>query len=101
LDQWHPSTAALPPACSTDALILLHVLVHHGVPLEEAVAKLPLLKQAMIDHFIANEQQAGEGLELLPGVLPLLQKLATRPDVALCLVTGNLEPIGKPVSPMN
>ncbi|EFN54995.1 hypothetical protein CHLNCDRAFT_134806 [Chlorella variabilis] len=79
---------------STDALILLHVLVHHGVPLEEAVAKLPQLKQAMVDHFLANKQQAGEGLELLPGVLPLLEALAARPDVAVCLVTGNLEPIG-------
>jgi phosphoglycolate phosphatase-like HAD superfamily hydrolase len=48
----------------------------------------------MIDHFLANSEQAGEGLELLPGVLPLLQALAARGDVAVCLVTGNLEPIG-------
>ncbi|KAL4857292.1 Eukaryotic translation initiation factor 2 subunit alpha [Chlorella vulgaris] len=48
----------------------------------------------MIDHFLAHSNQAGEGLELLPGVLPLLNALAARPDVAVCLVTGNLEPIG-------
>jgi hypothetical protein len=64
------------------------------VPLEQAVAKLPQLKQAMIDHFKANHEHAGEGLELLPGVRQLLQALATRSDVAICLVTGNLEPIG-------
>lgn len=80
--------------CSTDALILLKVLRHHGISLEDGVAKLPLLKQAMIDHFLAHSKQAGEGLELLPGVLPLLNALAARPDVAVCLVTGNLEPIG-------
>lgn len=39
-------------------------------------------------------QHAGEGLELLPGVLPLLEALAARDDVAVALVTGNLEPIG-------
>ena len=50
--------------------------------------------QAMVDHFLANKQLAGEGLELLPGILPLLETLAARSDVAVCLVTGNLEPIG-------
>ena len=39
-------------------------------------------------------QLAGEGLELLPGVLPLLEALAARDDVAVGLVTGNLESIG-------
>lgn len=42
----------------------------------------------------ALHQLAGEGLELLPGVLPLLEALAARQDVAVGLVTGNLEPIG-------
>ena len=38
--------------------------------------------------------RAGDGLELLPGVLELLQRLQQRDDVAVGLVTGNLEPIG-------
>ncbi|PRW57041.1 haloacid dehalogenase [Chlorella sorokiniana] len=79
---------------STDALILLKVLVHHGVPLEQAAARLPEMQAAMVAHFEANKQLAGEGLELLPGVLPLLEALAGRDDVAVGLVTGNLEPIG-------
>lgn len=33
-------------------------------------------------------------MELLPGVLELLQRLQARKDVAVGLVTGNLEPIG-------
>lgn len=48
----------------------------------------------MIDYYLANQDQAGEGVELLPGVQPLLEALARRGDVAVCLVTGNLEPIG-------
>ena len=49
---------ALPP-CSTDALILLKVLVHHGVPLEQAAAKLPDMQAAMVAHFQANKQVCG------------------------------------------
>ncbi|KAL4452286.1 hypothetical protein ABPG75_007948 [Micractinium tetrahymenae] len=79
---------------STDALILLKVLVHHGILREEAEAKLPQLQAAMIEHFTRNAAQAGEGLELLPGVRELLEALAARSDVSICLVTGNLEPIG-------
>lgn len=45
--------------CSTDALILLKVLVHHGVPLEQAAAKLPDLQAAMVAHFQANKQVRG------------------------------------------
>lgn len=79
---------------STDALILLKVLVHHGISKEDAVARLPELQQAMIAHFVGNQGQAGEGLEILPGVQLLLETLAARSDVSVCLVTGNLEPIG-------
>ena len=80
---------------STDALILLKVLMHHGIDRDEAAAALPALQAAMLAHFAEHAgATAGEGLELLPGVLPLLQALAARSDVAVCLVTGNLEPIG-------
>ena len=122
-------------ARSTDALILLKVLTHHGVSQEEAAAKLPDLMAAMVEHYLSNAAQAGEGLELLPGVQALLEALAARrcasvraslprldacpnpaapshpcpalpppppcccllfgcSDVAVGLVTGNLEPIG-------
>lgn len=56
-----PATAHLwPLPChSTDALILLKVLVHHGVPLEQAAAKLPDMQAAMVAHFQANTQVGG------------------------------------------
>eukprot|EP00887_Chlorella_sp_A99_P007702 scaffold20.g7702.t1 len=79
---------------STDPLILVKVLVHHGVPKSEAMERLPQLKQAMVEHYLANKDRAAEGLEILPGVVELLTALQAREDVAICLVTGNLEPIG-------
>lgn len=45
------------PGCSTDALILLKVLVHHGIPREQAEAQLPRLQAAMIEHFTQNAAQ--------------------------------------------
>lgn len=38
--------------------------------------------------------RAGSGLELLPGVKTLLEKLKDTPNVRTALVTGNLQPIG-------
>ena len=58
------------------------------LPLLQAMESLPELQAAMVDYFLANAAQAGEGLEVLPGVVPLLTYLRERGDVAVCLVTG-------------
>ena len=79
---------------STDPLILVKVLEFHGIPHADAMAKLPEMQQAMIDHFLAHKDAAATGLEVLPGVVELLTALQARDDVAICLVTGNLQPIG-------
>lgn len=79
---------------STDPLIILAVLEHHGVPRDEASSKLGEVQEAMIHFFLENASEAATGLEILPGVIPLLTKLKTLPHVATALVTGNLEPIG-------
>lgn len=55
LSPTHPAC----PGCSTDALILLKVLVHHGIPREQAEAQLPRLQAAMIEHFTKNASQVG------------------------------------------
>lgn len=60
---------------STDPLILIKVLEVSGVPSDKARAQLPALKQAMLAHFEANRGNAGNGLQLLPGVLQLMQTL--------------------------
>ncbi|KAL6765250.1 HAD-like domain-containing protein [Haematococcus lacustris] len=81
---------------STDPLICIAVMMYHGISKEEALAKLPEVKAAMNSYFMEKAaQDAGTGIELLPGVLDLLNALADMPAAAAtCLVTGNLEPIG-------
>ncbi|KAI8477326.1 MAG: halo-acid dehalogenase-like hydrolase [Monoraphidium minutum] len=78
----------------TDPLIAVKVMMHHGIPKSTALERLPELEAAMTDHFTRHQERAGQGLVLLPGVRQLLERLQERPDVATCLVTGNLEPIG-------
>jgi phosphoglycolate phosphatase-like HAD superfamily hydrolase len=85
----------VPHSGSTDPLILLAVLDHHGVERAAARAALPAMQDAMVAHYLAaGAAAAAAGLEVLPGVRELLAALAARGDVATCLVTGNLEPIG-------
>jgi phosphoglycolate phosphatase len=79
---------------STDPLILVKVLEFHGISEEKAMASLPEMQNAMINHFLEHKDRAATGLEVLPGVVELLTALQERDDVAVCLVTGNLEPIG-------
>ncbi|KXZ54465.1 hypothetical protein GPECTOR_4g530 [Gonium pectorale] len=79
---------------STDPLIIIKVLEHHGIQKEEAMARLPEIQAAMERYFQEHTDQAAVGLELLPGVRELLARLQALPNAATCLVTGNLEPIG-------
>lgn len=78
----------------TDPLIAVKVMMHHGMPKDKAMQRLPELQAAMVEHFTQNLDRARLGLHILPGVQRLLETLQARPDVATCLVTGNLEPIG-------
>lgn len=41
----------------------------------QAMAKLPEMEAAMIEHYQQNQERAGAGIELLPGVLDLLKAL--------------------------
>eukprot|EP01026_Neomeris_dumetosa_P058165 TRINITY_DN5394_c0_g1_i2.p1 TRINITY_DN5394_c0_g1~~TRINITY_DN5394_c0_g1_i2.p1 ORF type:complete len:169 (-),score=35.18 TRINITY_DN5394_c0_g1_i2:203-709(-) len=52
------------------------------------------MEQAMIDYATERKEVVSEGLEILPGVQNLLKTLKDRDDVLVCLVTGNLQPIG-------
>ncbi|CAK9861062.1 unnamed protein product [Sphagnum jensenii] len=79
---------------STDPLIILNTLEYYGIPQETAAPKLPELKAKMVEYAKQHSSEVGEGLEILPGVLPLLDALSRRNDVIIGLVTGNLEEIG-------
>jgi len=79
---------------STDMLVTESVLKFHGYDDDFIWAKMPEHVQAMSEYALACDVDAPHGLELLPGVLELLRRLKDRSDVVVCLVTGNLEPIG-------
>ncbi|KAF8378170.1 hypothetical protein HHK36_029507 [Tetracentron sinense] len=86
----------------TDPGVIVNTLVHYGIPSEVgsfhtwdvATEKLPVLKSRMIEYVREHAKDVGEGLEVLPGVDFLLQALSSNENVAIGLVTGNLEEIG-------
>jgi hypothetical protein len=71
---------------STDPLIILNTLEYYGIPQETAAPKLPELKAKMVEYAKQHSSEVGEGLEILPGVLPLLDALSRRNDVIIGLV---------------
>ena len=78
---------------STDQLVAADVLRFHGVEEDAIWSKMPAVCASMVEFAAANETDAAEGLEILPGVQTLLETLAARDDCVVALVTGNLEPI--------
>lgn len=78
----------------TDPLIIKKVLQHAGADGAEVMERMPELQEAMCTYFEENSALAGEGIEVLPGVVELLKALQRRGDCVTCLVTGNLERIG-------
>ncbi|RWR83761.1 hypothetical protein CKAN_01252900 [Cinnamomum micranthum f. kanehirae] len=78
---------------STDPAVIVNTLVHYGIPSEVALEKLPDLKSKMVEFATQNAKDIGEGLQVLPGVASLLQILSSKENVAIGLVTGNLEDI--------
>ncbi len=53
---------------------------------QTAAPKLPELKAKMVEYAKQHSSEVGEGLEILPGVLPLLDTLSRRNDVIIGLV---------------
>jgi phosphoglycolate phosphatase len=78
---------------STDKLIIRSVLEFHEIPTERIDNELENVANAMVEYATENVHDAGNGIELLPGVLELLTKLSERDDCIVTLVTGNLQPI--------
>eukprot|EP00960_Hanusia_phi_P045893 757480-Hanusia_phi.AAC.7 len=71
----------------------MKVLLARGYDKQLVVDKLPAMKDAMVKFARQHEDEAAEGMELLPGVRELLEALKQREDVCVGLVTGNLEEI--------
>jgi phosphoglycolate phosphatase len=74
----------------TDPGIVLDLITGAGVPKEEVLEKLPRMRELYTGRLEAALQR--EGMRLLPGVVEILERLETREDVALALLTGNWRP---------
>jgi phosphoglycolate phosphatase-like HAD superfamily hydrolase len=71
----------------TDSWILSAAATAHGIPPDQ----LPRFHDAYLSHLTREIHEPGPRKGVMPGVRPLLDALASRPDVYLALLTGNYE----------
>jgi len=74
-------------AGKTDPQIALDLLSWTGMPRKDVLARLPQVQRLYFESLEAG--LAVDGMRLMPGVVPLLERLAARGDVVLGLLTGN------------
>jgi phosphoglycolate phosphatase len=74
----------------TDPQITHMVLRDEGLDERQIEEKLAVLWE----HYLAGlaRNATAERVRVLPGIRPLVERLATHPDVVLALLTGNIEP---------
>ncbi len=77
----------------TDPGIVLDLLTEAGVPDAVVRAGLPRMRELYTGRLDRALDRAG--MRLLPGVVEILDRLASREDVVLALLTGNWEPGGR------
>lgn len=73
----------------TDPRIVVDLMSGAGLPQEEIEAGLPRVRDAYLDRLEAHLDP--RGVTVFPGVVELLDELATRDDCVLALLTGNWE----------
>jgi phosphoglycolate phosphatase len=73
----------------TDTRIVVDLMTAAGRPRDEVLAILPRLREEYLATLDRNLQR--ERMRVLPGIEPLLDRLAARDDVVLALLTGNWE----------
>lgn len=74
-------------AGKTDPQIALDLLTWTGMPREDVLARLPEVQRLYFESLEAGLQV--DGMRMMPGVVPLLERLEERGDVVLGLLTGN------------
>jgi phosphoglycolate phosphatase len=79
----------IPMAGRTDSRILEDAAARHGVTLLHQFAER--FRRRYCERLLEALLEPGHRQDVLPGVLPLLDALAARPDVFLALLTGNCE----------
>lgn len=73
----------------TDPRIVFDLATGAGIPPEVALAGLPHVRDLYLEGL--DDALRPERMRLLPGVVPLLERLAARDEIALGLLTGNWE----------
>ncbi len=73
----------------TDPRIVIDLITGAGVPEADVRAGLPRVRDLYLERLERSLER--QGMELLPGVEELLERLAARDDVVLALLTGNWE----------
>jgi phosphoglycolate phosphatase len=77
----------IPMAGRTDDLIVADALARAGLAAEER--RLAAFRSRYAACLAAELQRPAPGARVMPGIVPLLEALAVRPDVLLGLLTGN------------
>ena len=76
---------------NTDPTIISLIAQEAGIPAAEVEARYTEVRDAYLAALRAALAEPNTRRRMLPGVKPLLDTLAARPDVFLGLVTGNIE----------
>jgi len=77
----------IPMPGRTDSWILADAATAHAV----APAALARFRDVYLAHLVREIERPSAGKKVMPGVRPLLDVLADRPDIYLALLTGNYE----------
>jgi phosphoglycolate phosphatase len=74
----------------TDPGIVIDLITAAGVPEAVVRGELPRMRSLYTERLDRTLDR--RGMQLLPGVVEILERLSARDDVALALLTGNWEP---------
>lgn len=85
-----PIDVRILPQGKTDPILFEEVGAAYGLPAQEIVARTEEL-QAVYLEALADELRTPQACEAMAGIVPLLDALAARPEVALGIVSGNLQ----------
>jgi phosphoglycolate phosphatase-like HAD superfamily hydrolase len=91
LDDVSDSAARVRFDGKTDPAIIADIAREAGVPATEVEARYADLQDAYLQALRKELAAPNPRRRVMPGVRPLLERLAARPDVFLGLVTGNVE----------
>jgi phosphoglycolate phosphatase-like HAD superfamily hydrolase len=78
------------PDGKTDPIIFREIIANHRLAIVDEAASFSALESCYARH-MADEMPRSESARLMPGAVPILERLASAQGVALGLLTGNFE----------